>query len=394
MSDGARAILHVDMDAFYAAIEVHDDPSLAGKPVIIGGDGPRSVVSTASYEARRYGVRSAMPGTTARRLCPDGIFIAPRMARYAEVSDQVFKVFETITPLVEGLSLDEAFLDVTASRRLLGDELTIARHIKAEVRAHTGLTCSIGVARNKLVAKMASEFGKPDGLSVIAPAEVTAALDPLPVGKLWTIGQVSAAALAKLGINTIGDLRRAPVTLVRRALGNHAEGAQRLAAGIDERPVLPDRDEKSLGAEHTFDADLTTPDEVHAWLLRLTERVAARMRRHGREGRTITVKLRTPPFETTTRRTTLAAPTAATATIYRAARALAEEWWATTRRPRLRLLGLSVSGFDALEAPQSDLFAAPDEAAADRVVDRINEKFGSGAVRRAGALRIRSRGEE
>jgi DNA polymerase-4 len=348
------------------------------------------VVSTASYEARRYGVRSAMPGTTARRLCPEGIFIAPRMARYAEVSDQVFAVFDTITPLVEGLSLDEAFLDVTASRRLLGDEVAIARRIKAEVRARTGLTCSIGVARNKLVAKMASEFGKPDGLSVIAPDEVVAVLDPLPVGKLWTIGKVSADALAKLGIATIGDLRRAPVALVRRALGNHAESAQRLAAGIDERAVLPDRDEKSLGAEHTFDADLTTPDEAHAWLLRLTERVAARMRRHGREGRTVTVKLRTPPFETTTRRTTLAAPTASTTSIYRAARTLADEWWASTRRPRLRLLGVSVSGFDAVEAPQPDLFQAPDDVAADRVVDRINEKFGSGAMRRAGALRART----
>lgn len=395
MSEPARAILHVDMDAFYAAVEVRDDPRLAGLPVIVGGDGPRSVVATASYEARRYGVRSAMPGAVARRLCPQAIFVAPRMARYAEVSDQVFAVFEAFTPLVEGLSLDEAFLDVGACRRLHGDPVTIARRIKARVRERTGLSCSIGVAHNKLLAKIASELGKPDGLRVIAPDAVPSVLDPLPVGRLWTIGRVGAAALAEQGITTIGALRRAPLARVRQALGRHAEAAQRLAAGIDERPVQPDRDARSLGAEQTFDEDLRTPEALHAWLLRLSERVAERMRRHGRAGRTITVKLRTPAFQTATRRITMAAPTAATAAVYRAARALADDWWASQRNPRLRLLGVGVSAFDAPATAQADLFAASAAAgdpAVDRVVDRINARFGAGALRRAGGLRTPTRG--
>lgn len=404
-----RAILHVDMDAFYAAIEQRDHPQWRGRPVIIGGIGKRSVVSTASYEARVFGVRSAMPGSVARRLCPDGVFVAPRMAHYAAVSREIFEVFARFTPVIESLSLDEAFLDVTGSIRLFGSPRAIGLAIKQGVREATGLSCSVGVAPNKLLAKLASELEKPDGLVELDHDTARARLDPLPVGKLWTIGRVAEEKLLALGIRTIGDLRQAPEAQVRRALGSHAATAQALARGEDERPVVPDRVEQSIGAEHTFGDDLVRLDDARAWLLRLAERVGERARADGLAGRTVTVKLRAPPFETHTRQVTLPAATASTDALYASGEALLVRWWSEQRRPRLRLLGISLSGLDGDDEPavgQGDLFApAPDAAlpgdatrvaapregeratGRDALVDAINRRFGRRTVARAATLR-------
>jgi DNA polymerase IV len=384
-----NAVIHVDMDAFYASVEQMDRPELRGRPVIVGGSGPRGVVATASYEARRFGVRSAMPGTAARRLCPEGVFVAPRMERYAEVSAAVFEVLRAFTPLVESLSLDEAFLDVTASQRLLGRLEALGPRVRSAVRERTGLPCSVGMAHNKLLAKLATEIAKPDGCFHLAQDQVEAVLDPLPVGRLWTIGSVAAGRLAEVGIRTIGELRRADQRLVARALGNQAATAQRLAAGIDERPVVPDRDGKSVGAEHTFDHDLLTLEAARGWLMRLSERVGERARATGASGRTVTVKLRIPPFETCTRQATLPEATAATAAIYAAGDRLLSRWWRETPTRRLRLLGVSLSGLEPQEGPgQASLFAQGLRArvASDPVLDRINSRFGRGSIRRARGL--------
>lgn len=384
-----RAVIHVDMDAFYASVEQLDRPELRGRPVVVGGAGPRGVVATASYEARRFGVRSAMPGATARRLCPDAVFLAPRMDRYAAVSAEVFAILAEFTPVIEGLSLDEAFLDVTASLRLLGPLASIGPRIRERVRERTGLACSVGTAHNKLLAKLATELAKPDGCFHLEAERVQATLDPLPAGRLWTIGKVAAERLAELGIRSIGDLRRAEHRLVARALGNHALEAQRLAAGIDEREVVPDRAEKSVGAERTFDADLRTLEDARVRLMRLAERVGERARATGVAGRTVTVKLRVPPFETSTRQATLPEPTAATAEIYAAGNRLLSRWWREAPARRLRLLGISLSGFEpAPDAGQESLFerTPPAAGASDPVLDRINERFGRGAIRRARGL--------
>jgi DNA polymerase-4 len=404
---GPRAIIHVDMDAFYAAIEQRDHPEWRGRPVVVGGIGKRSVVSTASYEARVFGVRSAMPGSVARRLCPDAVFVAPRMAHYAAVSREVFAVFERFTPIIESLSLDEAFLDVSASLSLFGSARAIGQAIKAGVREATGLSCSVGIAPNKLLAKLASELEKPDGLVELDHESAQARLERLPVGRLWTIGRVAEERLHALGIRTIGDLRRAPEAQVRRALGRHAATARRLARGEDERPVVPDRVERSIGAEHTFGDDLTRLEDARAWLLRLAERVGERARAEGLAARTVAVKLRAPPFETHTRQVTLPRATASTDAIFAAGEALLARWWSERRRPRLRLLGVTLAGLDA-EPPiadlQPDLFASPRAPASgapsapdlaltsprDDVADAINRRFGARTIKRAATLRAPS----
>ncbi len=375
------------MDAFYASVEQLDHPEWRGLPVIVGSDSRRGVVATASYEARRFGVRSAMPGVTAKRLCPDGIFVAPRMSRYSEVSAQVFDVLGRVTPEVEGLSLDEAFLDVGASLRLFGSLTEIGTLLKREVLAATGLRCSVGMAHNKLLAKLATELGKPDGLYHLLPERVHETLDPLPVGRLWTVGKVAEARLAAHRIATIGQLRRASRALLGQLFGSHGAELARLAAGEDDRPVVPDREEKSIGAENTFLEDLVTLDDARAWLMRLTERVGERARRHELAGRTVTLKLRVPPFETMTRQAQLAVPSAATNDIYALGETILRRWWGERERPALRLLGVTLSGF-AAAAAQPDLFAAaPPRRANDALVDRINEKFGGGAIRRATGLK-------
>ena len=380
----SRAIIHVDMDAFYAAIEALDDPAVRGKPLIVAGLGRRGVVSTASYEARKFGVHSAMPTAQARRLCPDGIYVEPRMARYVEVSREVFAVFNEFTPEIEGLSLDEAFLDVTRSRALLGDMQTIGRNLKARVKERVGLSCSVGTAHNKLLAKLASELSKPDGLLHIDPDRVAVVLDPLPVGRLWTVGRVAAAKLEQEGIRTIGDLRHANLMHLKKQVGEHAATLQALARGEDERPVVAEREDKSIGAETTFEYDLETIEQARTWLMRMCERVGERARAHELAGRRVTVKLRVPPFETMTRQSTLAIATASTAEIHSAALALLEKWWNERRNPMLRLLGVTLAQFDHDEA-QTDLFAAP-APKSDQLLDAINQKFGKGAIRRAKGL--------
>lgn len=388
----ARAILHVDMDAFYAAVEVLDQPALAGRPVIVGGTPEgRGVVAAASYEARRYGVHSAMPAAQAIRRCPHGVFLRPRMERYLEVSEQVFAIFRDYTPLVEPLSIDEAFLDVTGSTRLFGPGEAIGRALKARIRREVGLTASVGVASNKFLAKLASELEKPDGFVVIRPDEITARLDGLPVGKLWGVGQVTERELNRQGIRTIGDLRRAPRELLRARLGDHADHLVALAAGRDERPVVPVHEAKSIGNELTFAEDIADPDALQDILDHLAEKVAWRLRRHGLRGRTVTLKARDPDFTTHTRSQTLPQPTQSTVEIRAVARELLNLRLDRRGRP-LRLLGVTVSQFDEPSA-QGALFADPAAArdeALDRVVDRVNDRFGK-VLRRGGPLRRQQR---
>jgi len=388
----ARAILHVDMDAFYAAVEVLDQPALAGRPVIVGGTPEgRGVVAAASYEARRYGVHSAMPAAQAIRRCPHGVFLRPRMERYLEVSEQVFAIFRDYTPLVEPLSIDEAFLDVTGSTRLFGPGEAIGRALKARIRREVGLTASVGVASNKFLAKLASELEKPDGFVVIRPDEITARLDGLPVGKLWGVGQVTERELNRQGIRTIGDLRRAPRELLRARLGAHADHLVALAARRDERPVVPVHEAKSIGNALTFAEDIADPDALQDILDHLAEKVAWRLRRHGLRGRTVTLKARDPDFTTHTRSQTLPQPTQSTVEIRAVARELLNLRLDRRGRP-LRLLGVTVSQFDEPSA-QGALFADPAAArdeALDRVVDRVNDRFGK-VLRRGGPLRRQQR---
>jgi DNA polymerase-4 len=383
-----HAIIHVDMDAFYASVEQRDRPALRGLPVIVAGLGPRGVVSTCSYEARRFGVHSAMPTVQARRLCPEGVYLWPDLARYEAVSDEVFEVFHEVTPLVEGLSLDEAFLDVTASQRLLGSVETIGRRIKQAIRERTGLNASVGMGPNKLLAKLAGELSKPDGFHRIAAEGAAAELAPLPVGRLWTVGKVTEQALHRLGIRTMGELAACDTARLASALGRQAGALQALARGEDDRRVEPAQAEQSIGAEHTFDVDLADLAMAEAWLLRHCERIAARARQRGLQGRTVTVKLREPPFVTHTRQAQLPVASASANALYGLARGLLGAWWRGQQRPRLRLLGVSLSGF-AVER-QQDLFdSAPDRRITDQVQDRINSRFGTGSLVRAGVLKTR-----
>jgi DNA polymerase-4 len=373
-----QLIVHVDMDAFYAAVEQLDDPRLAGAAVIVGGLGPRGVVATASYEARKSGVHSAMPMGRARRLCPHAHFIRPRMSRYREKSGEVFSVFESFTPLVEGLSLDEAFLDVTASLKLFGGALTLAQRIKDRVASETGLTASVGVAHNKFLAKLASDARKPDGLLWVRSSEVRAFLDPMPVSALWGIGRRTTPRLKTQGILTIGQLRRADPSVLHPVLGNRAAHFQALARGEDGRRVEPFREDKSLSHEVTFDTDLTIREELMAELQRQVEAVAARSRGEGLTARTVVVKIRDRDFRTVTRSRSLRAGSDSTRTIYRMARALFDKWRDEHRNTPVRLLGVGVT---LLEPAGSDPEARADrpDGRADRgldcVADEINRRF-------------------
>jgi DNA polymerase-4 len=387
MGPSLRAILHLDLDAFYASVEQLDDPSLRGRPVIVGGTSGRGVVCAASYEARRFGVRSAIPTSRARRLCPDGVFLLPRFDRYAELSDRVFGIYRRYTPLVEPLSLDEAFLDVTASRALHGSGADIARAIKREVRQETGLAVSAGVAEVKLAAKIATDLGKPDGLVEVPQGGVRAFLAPLPVSRLWGVGRVTEEALRRAGIHTVGDLAAAGEALVRRALGDQGIELQLLARGEDPRPVVPDAEARSVGSEDTFEEDLLGEEALLPHLREQAERVARRLRGAGLRGRTVTVKLKYADFSLVTRRCTLDGPVDDGRAIYDAARAQLPR--ADLSRP-VRLTGVAVSGFGPGEA-QLDLFGAPEPAGADRrralnaALDALAERFGEGAVRPASA---------
>ncbi len=387
---GARTILHLDLDAFYASGEQLDDPALRGRPVIVGGPSRRGVVCAASYEARRFGVRSAMPTARARRLCPEGVFLPPRFDRYAALSERVFGIYREYTPLVEPLSLDEAFLDVTASRALHGSGAEIARAIKAEVRSSCGLAVSAGIAEVKLAAKIATDLGKPDGLVEVPPGGVAAFLAPLPVSRLWGVGHVTEEALRKIGIGTIGDLARTPEMALAAAVGaSHARALRALAAGEDPRDVVPDEAAKSIGAEDTFGEDLRDRVAIERELLAQGARVGRRLRAAGLAGHVVTLKVKYSDFTAITRRVTLDRPTDDDRAIVDAARRLLDR--VDLSRP-VRLTGISVSGFaDEAERGQLDLFggAAPPPPDEDRrralnaAIDRIADRFGDGAVRPA-----------
>ena len=300
-----REILHIDMDAFFASVEQHDDPRLRGKPVLVGGASRRGVVAAASYEARVFGCKSAMPMHEALRRCPQAIVVSPTRGRYEEVSSQVFEIFNRYTPLVEGLSLDEAFLDVTGSRSLFGDGETIARAIRKDVFEVTGLTCSAGVASSKFAAKIASDVNKPDGITIVGP-DVAAFLAPLPLERMWGIGPKTAPTLRRLGYSTLGDLARADAAALERILGAWGAEVRELARGIDVREVEPDRDAKSIGAECTYEEDLTTKEAIGRTLLAHAARVAERLTEAGLTAGAIVVKLKYADFTLLTRRKTLA----------------------------------------------------------------------------------------
>lgn len=385
MSPQRRAILHVDMDAFYASVEAHDDPSLAGRPLLVGGTGGRGVVAAASYEARRFGIHSAMPMREALRRCPQAVCVKPRMERYREVSQQVFAVFGEFTDQVEGLSLDEAFLDVTGSQQLLGPPTTMAATIKERIKARTGLTASVGVAHNKLLAKLASDMNKPDGLTVILPEQVTELLDALPVGRLHGIGAKTAARLQAAGFHRLGELRQAPEGALQALFGRDAERMRARAAGIDERPVVSDSEERQVSAESTFDEDLNDPTRLQAELVALADRTAARLRRRGLLASVVVVKLRRHDFATFTRQRRIHPPSADTAVIAGVAGQLLEAWLAGQRGVRVRLLGVGAAGLTAVSQP--DLFGpGAQDGRLDQAIDRIRERFGGRSLRRGSHL--------
>ncbi len=388
MPPGPRAILHLDLDAFYASVEQLDDPSLRGRPVIVGGIGGRGVVCAASYEARRFGVHSALPTARARRLCPDGVFLSPRFDRYSALSEHVFGIYRRFTPLVEPLSLDEAFLDVTASRALHGDGPTIARTVKAAVREECGLAVSAGVAEVKMAAKIATDLGKPDGLVVVPQGGVAAFLAPLPVGRLWGVGEVTEAALRRVGVTTIGALAAMPEAALAAAVGggSHARGLRALASGDDPREVVPDEAARSVGAEDTFGEDLTGREALDRELLSQAGRVGRRLRAAGLAGHVVTLKVKYADFTLITRRVTLEHATDDDHAILAAARAQLER--VDLSRP-VRLTGISVSGFAGeAERGQLALFGdappPPPEAARRKALnaalDALAERFGEGAV--------------
>jgi len=382
-----RAILHVDMDAFYASVEQRDNPELQGKPVIIGAAGnERGVVAAASYEARKFGVHSAMPSRTAYKLCPHGIFVYPNMRKYGEVSRQIMVILEGFTPLLEQVSVDEAFLDVTGSLWKFGDAATIAARIKLEIKSKTGLTASVGVAPNKFLAKLASDLKKPDGLAVITEEDKVPILAPLPVSKIWGVGKVSEERLHQLGIRTIGDLQEFPLEDLRRQLGNMADHLHALAHGRDERPVETDGESKSIGSENTFDVDTSDLDEIKRCLLEQCEEVGSSLRQEKVAARTVQLKLRYSDFTTLTRRRTLVKPTQDEMTLYEVAcQLLAHE---NIEGKFIRLIGVSGSNFVVPEV-QTDLFEQQDEKRTrlTRAVDELRGKLGKGAIKRGASIK-------
>ncbi|MHB1869423.1 MAG: DNA polymerase IV [Steroidobacteraceae bacterium] len=382
-----RAILHVDMDAFFASVEQHDHPELAGKPLVVGHDGARGVVAAASYEVRRFGVRSAMPMSTALRLCPAAICVPPRIARYREVSAQVFEIFRAITPLVQGLSLDEAFLDVTASIQLLGEPPAIARRIKEQIRARTGLTASVGVAPNKLVAKIASDLDKPDGLTLVPAERIREVLDPLSVRRLPGLGRKLGEKVEAAGLRTLRDLRTAPDALLWPLFGRDTPRMRERAAGIDKRPVSNDVEDKSLSAEDTFARDLDDPRELDGHLCRLAEKAGERLRAKGLMTGRVGVKIRCHDFATFTRQRAIAPPTQDGRAVRDVARDLLTRWLGEHRGAKLRLLGVVLG--ELAPAVQLGLFERTGNGGATRLdsaLDQVRERFGSRALRRGNML--------
>ncbi|MFD1937793.1 DNA polymerase IV [Nonomuraea mangrovi] len=389
--DSACPILHVDMDAFFASVELLERPELKGRPVIVGSPAGRGVVLSATYEARRYGVHSAMPMSRARRICPQATIIPPSHGKYSEVSRGVMEIFHSITPLVEPIASDEAFLDVGGARRRLGSPADIAARIRAEVLERFGITCSVGVAGSKFVAKLASKQCKPDGLLVVPADRVVDFLHPLPVSALWGVGERTEQALVRLGIRSVGDLARVPLTTLQRELG-HAAGTHlaALAWGRDERPVTAHVPDKSIGAEETFAADVDDPEVIKRELLRLAERVAARVRAGGHVGRTVSVKLRRADFSTITRSRTLREPTDVAQEIYATACDLYAA--AGLERIRLRLVGVRLENLRPADSASRQLSLGEKETGwreAERAMDKAIRRFGPDAVVPASLVRGR-----
>jgi len=377
-----RQIIHLDMDAFYPSVELLDQPALKDKAVIVGGGRKRGVVSSASYEARKYGVHSAQPMAEAMRLCPHGVFLPVRMSRYKEVSRKVFEIYQRFTPLLEPLSIDEAFLDVTGSVRLFGNAVEMAVKIKQAVRKEIGLTVSAGVAPSKFVAKIASDMEKPDGLTVVEPHGVKVFLSSLPVSRMWGVGKVTQAALKDFDVHTFGDLRRLPVGVLERRFGAHGRQMHLLSMGIDDREVVPEHAVKSVGHEETFLEDLEALTDIQREVLSLAERVARRLRRVALSGKTVTLKVKYHDFTQITRSETLGQFTDDSMTIYGAARGLLEKTEAG-KRP-VRLLGVSLSQFEPGREDQLSLFGPKiDEKRRmlNQTLDSLQDKHGEGSVR-------------
>jgi DNA polymerase-4 len=381
----AEPILHVDIDAFYASVEVLKDPSLVGKPVVVGGPGARGVVASASYEARTYGVRSAMPAVRARRLCPDIVFLPSDFEAYRAHSNRFREVLRSYSPLVEPISLDEAFLDVSGATMLFGSPAEIAAKIRADVVREVGVTCSVGVAPTKFVAKLASDECKPDGLLLVPADGVREFLEPLPVRRLWGVGEKTGETLGRLGIRTIGELGRTPLQILERLLG---EGTARhlfeLANGVDDRDVIPYEPPKSVSHEETFEHDLDADEDILLELLDLSGRVASRLREDGYRARTVVLKARLANFQTITRSRTLSDATDIGAEVYRT---VAELYRALPgQRRRIRLLGVQATGLVQASVEQLALLHEERWGALERALDRIERRFGRGAARPASLI--------
>lgn len=381
----AEPILHVDLDAFYASVEVLKDPSLTGKPVVVGGAGTRGVVMSASYEARAFGIRNAMPAVRARRLCPDAVFLPPDFESYKAHSNRFREILLSVTPLVEPIALDEAFLDVSGAVLLFGPPEGVAERVRQKVRSEIGVTCSVGVAPTKLVAKLASRQAKPDGLLVVRGDDAPAFLDPLPARAMWGVGEKTVETLSRLGVKTVGDLARTPPAVLARLLGEqHARDLNDLARGIDQREVVPYEPPKSVSHEETFDVDLDAEDDLLREALALSHRVASRLREDGYRARTVVLKIRLANFTTLTRSRTLPAPTDVAADLYQVASEL--YGGLPGDRRRVRLLGVAATGLIPAGAEQLALLRGQRWRDVERVVDRIERRFGRGAARPATLL--------
>jgi len=387
-------ILHVDMDAFYASVEERDRPELRGKPVIVGGDPEkRGVVAAANYVARQFGVHSAMPSVTAKRLCPRAIFLPSRLDYYAQVSRQIRHIFHRFTPLVEPLSLDEAFLDVTGSEGLFGAVIDIGHQIKNAIREEIHLVASVGVAPNKFLAKLASDLEKPDGFLVIDSDGVQEFLSPLSVERLWGVGRKASKIFQRLNVRTIGQLRQLSPEVLKSQFGSNGEHLWQLAHGIDNRSVVPDREAKSISHETTFVSDIDNADVLRAWLLELTQQVARRLRRHGLRGRTVQLKVRFADFRTITRSRKLTEPTNTTDELWQVASELLTTQVPLNQLP-VRLLGMGVSDIDRAGEVQGHLFdeeVREKRTRLDEVGDLIRDRFGAQALRRGRSLEHETR---
>ena len=381
-----RAILHVDMDAFFASVEQRDHPELRGKPVLVGGKGSRGVVAAASYEAREFGCHSALPTAIALRRCPQAIVVRGSYATYREVSKQVFAILGRYTPVVQPLSIDEAFLDVTGSKRLHGSGREIAAAVRRDIRHETELTASVGVSGNKFLAKLASDLDKPDGLTVIEEEDIAGRVAGLPIERMWGVGKASVPRYHRVGVQTFGDLQQLTEAAVRTSLGDHGIHTWRLSRGEDVRPVHTDRVSKSIGCERTFGSNLQSPDDVRVFLRAEVEEVAMRLRTSERRCRTVTIKIRDGQFNTVTRSHSFHDATDRTDDILAAAYELFETWAKRQFKP-IRLIGASCSNFTAREGRQIGLFDVDVDQKRGRLddaTDAIRKRYGSDAVRRGG----------